>query len=92
MADNSIESDEDPRDYSLMREEEIDSGLDSNEAIKSLTKQVETVSQNVGALATLMSYISTSTSRENKANTGVNFGEGVKGLYDIYASYTFKRS
>ena len=55
MTDRSIESDEDPRDYSLMREHGIDRGLDSDEAISSLSKQVETVSQSVGALATLMS-------------------------------------
>ena len=65
MSDHS--SEEDPRDYSLMREEGIDTGLDSNEAINSLARQVETVSQNVGALATIMSdFILAMKSQDNE--------------------------
>ena len=67
-------SEEDPRDYSLMRDQEIDRGLDSNEAIKSLTKQVETVSQSVGALATLMSdFILV---MKSQANEGLSTTDG----------------
>lgn len=74
MTDHSIESDEDPRDYSLMREHGIDTGLDSNEAINSLTRQVETVSQSVGALATLMSdFILV---MKSQANEGLSTTDG----------------